>query len=82
MSKGGKTMSKGRKCECDEEGVLKKELAPLYDIENELPYVNHKPNKCKCKNDLKQYIRNGKKIWLCSCCCLSTDKEVQKEERE
>jgi len=67
------------KCECDEEGVLKLETSSMYDKEKELPFVNHKPNECKCTNDLKQYIRNGKKVWLCSCCCLSSDDKIKKD---
>ena len=61
------------KCECDTIGVLKSSMESLYDKEKELPFVKHEPNKCKCVNDLKQYIRNGKKVWLCSCCGLSSD---------
>jgi len=70
-------MEKNIKCECDEIGKLKSGMESLYNKENELPFVNHKPNECKCTNDLKQYIRNGKKLWLCSCCCLSSDEEVK-----
>lgn len=62
------------KCECNKEGILDNDLIKLYDPIKELPYVNHKPNECKCTNNIKQYIREGKKIWLCSCCCLHTDK--------
>ena len=36
----------------------------------------HKPNKCKGTNDLKEYIRDGKKLWLCSCCTMFGDVEV------
>ena len=65
-----------KKCECDGEGVLDPEMEDWYDSEKELPYVKHKPNECKCVNKLKYYIRKGKKILLCSCCCLSSDKEI------
>ena len=67
---------KKKRCECNEEWKVGVGMEDLYDGELELPYVNHKPNKCKCTNRLKQYIRNGKIVWLCSCCCLSSDKEV------
>ncbi len=66
-----------RRCECNEEGVLREGFASWYDTVKELPFVNHKPNKCKCTNELKKYIRKGKEIWLCSICCLSSDKEVK-----
>lgn len=68
------------KCECGETGKLNSMIADWYDQEKELPFVNHKPNECKCVNNLKKYIRNGKKVWLCSCCCLSSDKEITKSE--
>lgn len=75
-------MSKEKRCECDAEGVLKDYMINMYHPTKELPFVNHKPNKCRCKNDLRQYIRNKKVVWLCSCCCLFTDREVQEEERK
>lgn len=56
------------KCECDEKGRLKSGWEWSYDSKKELPFVNHEPNKCKCTNNLKEYKRDGKKIWLCSCC--------------
>lgn len=63
-------------CECDEKGVLNPVMTSMYDNETELPFVDHKPNECKCKNDLKQYLRHKKKVWLCSNCSLSTDKQI------
>ena len=66
-------------CECMEEGILKEGMASWYDEETELPFVNHKPGECKCTNELKQYWRDGKKIWLCSCCCVFADKEVEED---
>jgi len=66
-----------KKCECNKKGVLNPIIEHMYDKERELPFVNHKPNKCRCTNDLKQYIRKSKKLWLCSCCCLSSDKECK-----
>lgn len=68
------------KCECPETGVLRFGMESLYDEETELPFVKHEPNQCKCTNNLKQYIRKGKKLWLCSCCCLSGDIEVTNSE--
>lgn len=60
-------------CECNKKGVLREGMASLYDEETELPFVIHEPNECKCTNELKEYIRNGKKVVLCSNCCLSSD---------
>ena len=70
------TKMKNIKCECDTEGVFYPEMSEMYDKEKELPFVAHKPNECKCVNDLKQYWKNGKKVWLCSNCWLG-EKEVK-----
>ena len=64
------------RCECNMDSTLSPSEAYKYDEDTELPFVNHKPNECKCRNDLRQYIRDGKKIWLCSCCCLFGDEEI------
>lgn len=67
------TLSKPR-CECPEEGNA------VYPEEDYLPEERigmfHAPNECKCTNELKQYRRNGKLLWLCSCCFFLSDKEV------
>jgi len=57
------------KCECDRNAKLIPGWEDEYDKELELPFVTHKPGECKCTNELKEYIRDGKKITLCSCCC-------------
>jgi hypothetical protein len=64
------------KCQCDETGTLQIGWEWSYDEKKELPYVNHAPNECKCTNELKRYLRDGKEIWLCSCCCMG-DEEVK-----
>jgi len=69
------------KCECNRTGVLFKGWEDTYDKETELPFVNHKPNECKCTNNLKQYWKNGKKVWLCSCCVMD-ETEVKYWEQE
>ena len=69
-------MNKQKRCECKEMGVLREHIKELYDPIKELPFVNHKPGKCECTNDLKLYLRNGKKTWLCSNCRLLSDEEV------
>lgn len=64
------------RCECNEVGLLKSGMESMYDSKEELPFVNHKPNECKCTNNLQRYSRDGKKVWLCSCCCLISDKLI------
>ena len=59
-------------CECNQKGILQPRMKNWYS-EEELPFVNHEPGECKCTNELKQYIRNGKKVWLCSNCKLISD---------
>jgi len=61
------------RCECKGTGVLRDDMIHLYDEEKELPFVNHKPNECKCTNNLKQYWKDGKKVWLCSCCVMGEE---------
>ena len=54
------------KCECKRKSVVTKEMEYRYTDE-ELPYVNHEPN--KCKNPVTQkYNKEGKIIYLCSNC--------------
>ena len=62
-------------CECPYKVRVEKWLETLYS-EEEKSGMNHEPNKCKGTNNLKQYIRNGKRLWLCSCCCLFGDVEA------
>ncbi len=50
----------------------------IYDKKKELPFVEHKPNECKCSNDLRQFWRNGKKVWLCSN-CQRGEEELKKQ---
>lgn len=70
------------RCECELKGVLYPQMISFYDPTTELPYVKHKPNKCKCTNELKRYIRNGKIVWLCSCCKLLGDMEYRRNKGE
>lgn len=71
-----RAVEKEIKCQCPSEGELVIGHEDLYDKEKELPFVNHKPNKCKCKNELKYYQRGKKKLWLCSNCCMWGDKLI------
>ena len=64
------------KCECPYNEFISKDRLNLYSKE-ELKEVNHKANNCNCKNNLKYYIRRGKKICLCSKCVMFGDKEIK-----
>lgn len=68
-----------QKCECDHTGILNPGMASWYDPVTELPFVKHEPDKCKCTNNIRLYVRKGKKVWLCSCCFLTSDKLVPTE---
>ncbi len=69
------------KCECPERANVSPEDECLYSDE-EKSGMNHEQGECKGTNDIKQYIRNGKKLWLCSCCNFMGDKEVKKENKK
>lgn len=62
-------------CECPEVGKLGCDPS-WYDPITELSFTNHEPNECKCTNDIKTYIRNGKTLNLCSICNMWGDKLV------
>lgn len=66
------------KCQCPEEGRLDPSIKHLYHKKTELPFVVHEPYQCKCTNNIKLFERQGKKLFLCSICCLSEDKEIEK----
>ena len=53
-----------RRCECENTGRLLSFMSNFYDPKLELPFITHKPNECKCVNELK--LKDGK--WLCSNC--------------
>ena len=64
------------KCECPEKERIVPSRLDQY-LEEELKGgVNHEPNECKGANNIKWYDRNGKKLWLCSRCCLLGDVEL------
>ena len=67
---------KPAKCECDQISKPSPGMADWYDAEKELPFVDHQPGECRCTNDLAQYERGGKVVWLCSCCCLFGDRRI------
>ena len=69
-----------KKCECDNRGILNSRFESWYDKEKELPFVNHEPNGCKCKNDIKRYKRKDKIIYLCSICILMGDEELKEKD--
>ena len=61
------------KCECQNTANLMPGMESWYDQEKELPFVTHKPGECKCTNELKQYWKNDKKVWLCSNCIMGEE---------
>lgn len=63
------------KCQCPEKGVTPPERESMYAPE-EKSGMNHEPNKCNGTNEIKLYERDGRKLYLCSCCYLSGDKEI------
>ena len=63
------------RCECPEKGETPPEMERMYSEEEKIG-MNHEPYHCECKNGLKRYYRDGKKLWLCSCCNLLGDIEV------
>ncbi len=66
-----------KRCGCPSKGVMYPGQELEYNLITERPYVNHEPGECKCTNDLALYEREGKKLWLCSCCWLSGDKRIK-----
>ncbi len=70
------TNIKNNKCECQKTGVLKEGMSSWYDETNELPFVVHKPNECECLNELTEYHKDGKKVWLCSNCVMGEEKVI------
>ena len=65
------------KCQCPDTADANKMIYPLDFSKEEKLGMFHEPNKCKCTNDLKLYKRGNKKLWLCSCCHIFGDEEVE-----
>lgn len=70
--KEGITVVKDIRCECPEYGEVSGGDYSLYRVE-EYKGMNHEPNECLGDYKVKQYSREGKILWLCSCCDLSGD---------
>ena len=69
-------MNKKNKCECPKkENIFPSSLSQYSEKELE-GGINHEPNKCEGTNKVRQYSRGGKKMWLCSRCCLLGDVEI------
>lgn len=64
-----------KKCQCDEVGKVSKEREYMYS-EEEKSGMNHDKGKCKGTNKIKKYKRGEKILWLCSCCNLFGDIEI------
>jgi ribosomal protein L37AE/L43A len=62
------------RCECPDDAIGMPES--LYS-EEELPGRVHKANKCPCTAGLRKYLRDGKEIWLCSCCNMPGDNVIE-----
>ena len=67
---------KKHKCECPKTGSVEKYNEYMYS-EEEKSGMNHEPNECKGTNEVKQYERGSRKLWLCSCCYLFGDLPVK-----
>ena len=70
-----KTKDKKLRCECPTKGYVPSERKFMYSNE-EKSGMNHEPNKCEGINNIKKYRRGDKKLYLCSCCFLFTDVEI------
>ena len=68
-------MGKEIKCECPEVGQVSSGDEGMYSPE-EKSGMNHKPNECKGTNKIKLHKRDGKKLYLCSCCNMPGDELV------
>ena len=67
-----------RRCECPTKGFVYPSDESMYS-EEERSGMNHKPNECQGTNEVKLYKRGDRKLWLCSCCYLGGDEEVNED---
>lgn len=63
------------KCECPGTSFVRSLFMGMYS-EEEKSGMNHSPNECEGTNEIKAYKRNNKILYLCSCCNLYEDKEL------
>ena len=66
------------KCQCPEVGSVRLEEEYWYS-KDEKSGMNHKAGECKGTNEIRLYIRGGKRLYLCSCCVLFGDRPVSYE---
>lgn len=64
------------KCQCPEKGFVPAISAYEYR-EEEKKAMNHEPNKCIGDYKIYPYLRDGKKLYLCSVCFFSSDIDLQ-----
>lgn len=64
------------RCQCPETGSVSSEAKCLYS-KAEKSGMNHLPNECKGTNNIKLYKRGEKFLYLCSCCNILGDVEVE-----
>jgi predicted SprT family Zn-dependent metalloprotease len=68
-----------KKCQCPYKGNAPPWPESLYSEEEKVG-MNHKPNECKCTNDIRLYQRGNRKLYLCSRCHLPGDMEIKAEK--
>lgn len=74
-------MNSGQKCQCPYDQVVTDAVSrSRYNPVTERSFLNHKPGECQCQNDLRQYDRDGKILWLCSCCVLLGDVPINQKK--
>ena len=83
-------MVKGPRCECpaearskisdDVQTVAQEMDLPvqvIQDMNDAIQSRNHPPGQCPRTHGLQQYRRKGQVLWLCECCTLPGDVEVE-----
>ena len=64
-----------QRCECEALGKAPASMAGEYDPVTEWPFTQHRPGKCKCRNNIRLFRRaDGSQAWLCSICFLMSDR--------
>jgi hypothetical protein len=66
------------KCECPENSMSGAAPEDWYEAE-ELKARLHEANECPGDVRVRPYDRDGHRVWLCSCCCMSSDVPVEPE---
>ncbi len=65
------------KCQCPDD-ASNNILSKVWFVPEEYVAMKHKPNECRGTYKLALYTRDGRELWLCSCCCQPlTDRKVE-----